>query len=333
MLSIKEVKERLEKVHGSVVVLDEGTYVNTYTKARFIDKEFGKWWVEPNYVLNNGTGHPKRGYIKNVRSHTLSIDIIKQRLYKIHGNTISIDESMYVNTNTKCRFIDKDYGEWWAVPNSILNHGTKHRKRGLQKRKQTNLKKYGVENPSQYEEIKEKKKQTTMKNYGVENPSQDENIKKKKIETCLKNYGVENPSQNKTIRNKQKATCMENHGVEYPSQNPEIALKQSRAQNNSFILKHWKTKEEIVCVASWEKKVVEYFNKNRINFKWQHKTFKMPNGKTFRPDCYLIGKRKPWIEIKGYFRDDAKEKWEWFHKEYPNSELWDKKKLKEMKIL
>ncbi|KKM14938.1 hypothetical protein LCGC14_1701060, partial [marine sediment metagenome] len=27
------------------------------------------------------------------------------------------------------------------------------------------------------------------------------------------------------------------------------------------------------------------------------------------------------------------EKWEWFHKEHPNSELWDKKKLKEMKII
>ena len=59
----------------------------------------------------------------------------------------------------------------------------------------------------------------------------------------------------------------------------------------------------------------------------------MPNGKTFRPDCYLIGKRKPWIEIKGYFRQKNKEKWDWFHKKYPNSELWDKKKLKEMKII
>jgi len=43
--------------------------------------------------------------------------------------------------------------------------------------------------------------------------------------------------------------------------------------------------------------------------------------------------KKKWIEIKGYFRKDAKKKWNWFHKEYPNSELWDKNKLKEMGLL
>jgi hypothetical protein len=32
-------------------------------------------------------------------------------------------------------------------------------------------------------------------------------------------------------------------------------------------------------------------------------------------------------------REDAKEKWEWFHSNYPNSELWNESKLKEMKIL
>ena len=30
---------------------------------------------------------------------------------------------------------------------------------------------------------------------------------------------------------------------------------------------------------------------------------------------------------------DAREKWDWFHKEYPNSELWNKKKLQNMGIL
>ena len=29
----------------------------------------------------------------------------------------------------------------------------------------------------------------------------------------------------------------------------------------------------------------------------------------------------------------TKQKWEWFHKEYPNSELWNEKKLIEMRIL
>jgi hypothetical protein len=58
----------------------------------------------------------------------------------------------------------------------------------------------------------------------------------------------------------------------------------------------------------------------------------MPDGRTYRPDLYLTKERK-WIEIKGYFYDDAEEKWNWFHETYPNSELWNEKKLKEMRIL
>jgi len=73
-------------------------------------------------------------------------------------------------------------------------------------------------------------------------------------------------------------------------------------------------------------------NKNRINFRWQHKTFKMPDGRTYRPDMYLFSTRK-WIEIKGYFRKDALEKWNWFQTVKPNSELWNKDKLKDMGIL
>lgn len=115
-------------------------------------------------------------------------------------------------------------------------------------------------------------------------------------------------------------------------------LQAAKNSNNSCILFHWKTNEEIVCVASYEKKVIEYLNLNKVNYKWQHKTFNMilSNGKktTYRPDLYLVEKRNPWVEIKGYFRDDAKEKWNIFHSTIkPNSQLWDEERLKELKIL
>ena len=115
---------------------------------------------------------------------------------------------------------------------------------------------------------------------------------------------------------------------------PECSfLEAAKKLNNSYILYHWKTGRELVCVASYEKAVVEYFNANKINFRWQSKTFILPDGKhTFRPDLYLFSTKK-WIEIKGFFRDDAEEKWNWFHKEHPNSELWDKTKLKSLGIL
>jgi len=110
-------------------------------------------------------------------------------------------------------------------------------------------------------------------------------------------------------------------------------LSAAKNSNNSYVLYHWKTGEELICQASWEKAVVEYLNANKINFKWQHKTFKMPNGKTYRPDLYIIGRRKPWVEVKGYMREKNKVKWDWFQTIKPNSELWNKIKLRSMGVL
>ena len=57
------------------------------------------------------------------------------------------------------------------------------------------MKKYGVENPQQCEEIKEKTNKTIKEKYGVENISQLQEIKDKKIETLKEHYGydVTNP--------------------------------------------------------------------------------------------------------------------------------------------
>lgn len=58
----------------------------------------------------------------------------------------------------------------------------------------------------------------------------------------------------------------------------------------------------------------------------------MPNGKTYRPDLFLINENK-WIEIKGWMRKDAQEKWDWFLTIMPISELWNKEKLLSLNIL
>jgi len=151
-------------------------------------------------------------------------------------------------------------------------------------------------------------------------------------ETNLNNTKNSNSWCPECAKIKRKNTVFKKYGVEFLLQNQEIALNIAKKLNNSYTLYHWKTGEELICVASYEKAVVEYFNKNKINFRWQPKTFKMPSGKTYRPDCYLFSARK-WIEIKGYFRKDAEEKWNWFQTIKPNSELWNKQKLKEMGIL
>ena len=228
------------------------------------------------------------------------------------------------------------------------------------KAEETNLARYGNKNPLGCREIQDKIKETNLKNLGVENPAQSEIVRKKTEQTCIERFGAKTPMQSKEVQDKSKRTdmlkygceyhissvdvrekiertCMSRYGVTVPCKNHDIATKSARNQTRSIKLTHWLTGGEIVCVGSYEVKVVEYLNANRIEYLWQPQTFKMPsndNGraKTYRPDLYLAD-QDTWVEIKGYFRKDAQEKWEWFHSNYTNSELWDKSKLKELGIL
>ena len=123
--------------------------------------------------------------------------------------------------------------------------------------KQTNLERYGVENPLQSQEVQAKVKQTNLERYGVENVFSNADIQKdardtrlqkygtavpfrckdsveKARKTNLERYGVEYPTQNEGVREKVKQTNLERYGVEYPTQNTEILTKSwmTRITNN-----------------------------------------------------------------------------------------------------
>ena len=152
----------------------------------------------------------------------------------------------------------------------------------IEKTKQTNLKRYGVEYSTQLQTQKDKLKQTCLEKYGVEHPSQVKEFKDKVIATCLKNhgvehhnnlqsvkdkviatnlmkYGVEHHQDSKQFKDKYKNTCLQNHGVENPSQNAIISEKQCK---NGYKLKEFKFPcGNIVKVQGYEpfllKKLVE----------------------------------------------------------------------------
>lgn len=96
------------------------------------------------------------------------------------------------------------------------------RKNNLQKtkeqraelRKRTNLEKYGVENISQLNSIKEKKEQTCLKNYGVKNPAQSKEVYNKIKETCLERYGVESSNSTETKKQKIRNTLLDRYGID-----------------------------------------------------------------------------------------------------------------------
>ena len=91
---------------------------------------------------------------------------------------------------------------------------------------------------------------------------------------------------------------------------------------------HWKTHKKLYCKGSYEIAVVEWLNENKIDFDWQIR-FTTPQDQYYFVDLFLKD-RNVWVEIKGYKRPLNMKKWFWFHSEYPNSELWDDQKLKEL---
>jgi hypothetical protein len=108
------------------------------------------------------------------------------------------------------------------------------------KRKNTNIEKYGTEIPSQNELVKQKMRKTTYDRFGVEFASQNETIKTKIVNsnklnlektkikirnTNLKKYGVTCPSKNETIKQKMKNTNLQKYGFECSLQNKDVQNK------------------------------------------------------------------------------------------------------------
>jgi hypothetical protein len=243
-----------------------------------------------------------------------TIDEVKNRLLRAHGGIVLIKEETFIKIRNKACFVDIDFGEWSSRVDAVLA-GQSHPKRAKLKRIKTNIEKYGVDNPLKNQTIRKKVSTTMRQKYGVDFYTQNPEMIMKSRQTCLEKYGVDNVSKNKNILNK---IC--------------------KSQGKNYCSYYWKTNEEIVCQGSWEKSVVDWLNVNKVNYSWKPGTFvteiksvKTGKYKTYNPDLLLLDSNT-YIEIKGRFLDDAEEKWNWFHSRYPNSELWDEKKLKSLGV-
>lgn len=84
----------------------------------------------------------------------------------------------------------------------------------INKRKETNLKKYGVDTPSKSEIIKHKIKTTNMNKYGCEHTLQNDLVKQKAKSTMIEKYGVEHPMYSNEIKKRMRNTLLEKYGVE-----------------------------------------------------------------------------------------------------------------------
>lgn len=120
------------------------------------------------------------------------------------------------------------------------------------------------------------------------------------------------------------------HTAETKSKLSLAAAKQNINYRPNFIYKN--NNISIQMRSSWEVKYATWLDSNNIQWEYEPK-FLLSSGYVYVPDFRLSDGSV--VEIKGYFRPDARLKWEMFCKEYPliDKQLLMKADLQELKVI
>lgn len=72
--------------------------------------------------------------------------------------------------------------------------------------------------------------------------------------------------------------------------------------------------------SSWEYEYAIWLEENSIDYFYESRKFKLSDGRTYTPDFYIPSKNE-FVEIKGYWYENAKEKFCKFKEEYPDVKI------------
>ena len=194
-------------------------------------------------------------------------------------------EQLYIKTNLPREEVAKKLN----VPEYVVKR--KCQKFGIKKSSDLHvqnirkacLEKYGVINGGGAPEILEKIKETNRKKFGLDWYLQTDDYKRKTKET-LEQYGVTNVFQLKEVKDKIKQTNLERYGVEYNMQNKEVRNKVDITKRKNGTFNTSKPEQEI-------KRLLE---EKFPNVQYQYKSEKYP----FNCDFY-IPELDLYIEFQG----------------------------------
>lgn len=195
---------------------------NSNNKIRYNNKYLNEYCMQNNIILT--TDYSLEYINRNTTIHS-------KCLYKDCTDFCSKTFINFIKTGSYCICCTSIISKEKSGLTCLNKFGVKHPSQSHEvqiKMKETNMKRYGVENAFQSQEIKEKIKTTNIDKYGVKHPAQSIVVQMKMKETNIKKYGVENAGQSQEIRNKMKETNMKKYGVAYPLQNTEIAENASK---------------------------------------------------------------------------------------------------------
>ena len=282
-----------------------------------------KYGVEYSFQSENNKKKSKETLIRrynceNIQQRKISLEEcstikeneIKEKLQKsiqnhdikIHNKIIEENQNKYIdiiNINKRKQTCLKKYGVEIAAKSELIKN----------KIICTNIFKYGFVCPLQNNDIKEKSKSTFLIHYGVNHPMKNPLLRQKAKNTSIRKYGVEYPTQNKFIKEKIKETCLIKYGVDTPLKLP-ITIKNGHSEKTINRVIDTKRKNHTFNSSKPEEELYLYIKEKFPSVKRQYnKDKRYPWCSDFyipELDCF-IELNGTWTHGKHPFNENSKE--------------------------
>lgn len=284
-----------------------GPIINMHFRKMFESKSinYHRMGLKPAEILyrakNNDWG---RHYCLICNCEIDKFNIVKKEFRKFCSSKCAqqhISTTEKRKTTNLERYGDENYNNRPKVKITKLQCYGDENYNNPKKAKQTNILKYGVEHPNQLPDHLQKTIDTNIKKYGVDYMLRVSNLGKK---TKFKRYGNENYFN----KEKYESTMLRKYGVKYSAQSPELLEKILTTKSHKITL----PSGNIVNVQGYEPEAIQILfslgykednlllkNRPTIKYFWESKE------RLYHPDIILI-KEKRIIEVKSEY---------WFNKE------------------
>jgi hypothetical protein len=289
IISIKRIKKTFLEKYGSENILQLDFIKDKTNPNKFTYDKLVNYCKEHNIILLNDYTNAKltKKSVINAKCQKQNCNLSVEKIFREIEKTgiyckLCAEQNKQIKRKATCL---KKFG----VENAINSENIQN------KIKQTNFKKYGVEYPFQSEQVKDKIKETLIERYGVNNPNKNTKIRDKGKQTCLERYGAEHILQTEQYKEKYKKIIMEKYGVKNVSQNEDI--KQKKIETS---LKHYGVKYPIQHEDIKQKRIETSLKKYGVKYPIQHPEVLDKNIKSnYKTKQYILPSGNM-IYIQGY---------------------------------
>ena len=162
-----------------------------------------------NKQFNKLTKEEQENIISQVRKAYLEDNMKIDELVSLFNSTKSFMYEFLRHNNIKKSKEQLNNERSISAKQSYTNKTKEELNNIKEKRKKTNLERYGVENCYQSEKVKQKIKKDCLEKYGVEYHTQRKDTKKKIDESTIKSQGAKRYLQTEKGQKQYKETCLE----------------------------------------------------------------------------------------------------------------------------